>query len=162
MSVYHNPAEMLEGDRVIIEDLRIPACIGVYPHEKLRQQVVVMTIEMGLPSQACFRSDRVDDTIDYAAVADAVRRLAVSRHFNLIERLAEQVSNVIFDGFGATWVKVRIGKIGVIPDAKCAAVAITRLNARVFAGMPSSGSVAEVRDGHRDDALYVSEDAGNT
>jgi dihydroneopterin aldolase len=162
MNVYRNPAEMLEGDRVIIEDLRIPACIGVYPHEKLRQQIVVMTIEMGLPTQACFRSDRVDDTIDYAAVADAVRQLAVSRHFNLIESLAEHVSNVIFDEFGATWVKVRIGKIGVIPDAKCAAVAITRLNGRVFGKAPLSGAIANARDGHQDAALSVPEEADHT
>jgi dihydroneopterin aldolase len=162
MNVYHNPAQMPEGDRVIIEDLRIPACIGVYPHEKLEKQVVVMNIEMGLPTPACFRSDRVDDTIDYAAVADAVRQLAVSRHFNLIESLAEQVSNVIFDDFGAAWVKVRVDKIGVIPDAKCAAVAITRLNARMFGGVALSQSVTGARDTSQDLVLAVSEEAGHT
>jgi dihydroneopterin aldolase len=132
MNAYHGPAEALAGDRVIIEDLRVPASIGIYPHEKVQKQTIALDIEMGLATQVCFGSDRVEDTIDYAAVADAVRELAASRHFNLIEYLAERISNVIFDNFGASWVKVRISKIGVIPDARCAAVSITRLNARSF------------------------------
>lgn len=142
MNAYHDPMETLADDRVMIEDLRIPACIGVYPHEKLQQQAVALTIEMGLPTQRCFRSDRVEDTIDYAAVADAVRKLAVSRHFNLIECLAEQISNVILDCFGAAWVKIRICKMGVIPDAKCAAAVITRLNARIVGRVPLSAPIA--------------------
>lgn len=146
MNAYHDPMATLPGDRVIIEDLRISACIGVYPHEKLQKQAIALTIEMGLPTRRCFQSDRVEDTIDYAAVADALRKLAVSRHFNLIECLAEQISNVVLDSFGASWVKVHIGKIGVIPDAKCAAVVITRLNARIFGRVPLSASIAGAQD----------------
>lgn len=142
MNAYYDPAETLAGDRVIIEDLRIPASIGIYPHEKVQKQTIALDIEMGLATQACFRSDRVEDTIDYAAVADALKELAASRHFNLIEYLAEQISNVIFDSFGASWAKVRISKIGVIPDARCATVAITRLNARSFGASSSISSGA--------------------
>lgn len=157
MNAYHNPVETLPGDRVIIEELRIPARIGVYPHEKLQEQAIVLNIEMGLPSQTCFRSDRVEDTIDYAAVADALKRLAVSRHFNLIECLAEHVSDAVLDCFGASWVKVHIGKIGVIPDAKCAAVAITRLNARIFGRAPLSESDAGSRDAQQDSVCWATE-----
>ncbi|THD63402.1 MAG: dihydroneopterin aldolase [Bradyrhizobium sp.] len=146
MNTYYSPAETLGGDRVIIEDLRIPACIGVYPHEKIQKQVITLNIEMGLATQVCFRSDQVQDTIDYAAVADALKRLAVSRHFHLIEGLAEQISNVVIDSFGASWVKVHIRKIGVIPDAKCAAVAITRLNPRFFGRRPLSEFNAVAQD----------------
>lgn len=143
MTAYYDSAETLVGDRVIIEDLRIPASIGIYPHEKIQKQTIALDIEMGLAKQACFRSDRVEDTIDYAAVADALRELTASRHFNLIEFLAEQISNVIFDRFGASWTKVRISKIGVIPDARCAAVAIARLNANSFGtAFSSTSSVA--------------------
>lgn len=146
MNAYSDSGEALSGDRVIIEDLRIPASIGVYPHEKVQQQAIVLNVEMGLAAQTCFRSDRVEDTIDYAAVADALKRLAVSRHFNLIEHLAEQMSNVILDHFGASWVKMRVSKIGVIPDATCAAVAITRLNPRIFGRVHSAGNAEERLD----------------
>lgn len=65
-----NPMNDAEGgDRVIIEDLRIPARIGVYAAEKKRVQTICLTLEFGLPSRACFRSDDVADTIDYSLVA---------------------------------------------------------------------------------------------
>lgn len=164
MNAYNDSAGMLAGDRIIIEDLRIPACIGVYPREKAQKQAIALNIEIGLPTQICFRTDRVDDTIDYAAVADTVKSLAVSRHFNLIEYLAEQISNVVLECFGASWVKVKVSKMDVIPDAKCAAVAITRINARVFGRESVSGNtvlapepykasvpnMAEELDGHKD------------
>lgn len=121
----------LFGDRVIIQDLRIPANIGVFEDEKGRTQMVSLCLEMGLPSQACFRSDAVEHTIDYGAVARVLRELAVSRHFNLVEFLAEQVSRVVLSDFGALWVKVRLRKIGVLPDTDYVGVVITRLNARI-------------------------------
>lgn len=145
MNAYQNPAETFAGDRIIIENLRIPASIGIYPYEKIQKQTIALDIEMGLATQACFRSDRVEDTIDYAAVADALRELTVSRHFNLIEYLAEQISNLIFDKFGASWTKVRISKIAVIPDAKCATVAITRLNAHSLGTAYSSISSTDAQ-----------------
>lgn len=119
------------GDRVIIQDLRVPAYIGVYENEKGRTQTVSLCLEMGLHSQACFRSDAVEHTIDYGAVARVMRELAVSRHFNLVEFLAEQMSRVILDDFGALWVKVRLRKINVLPEADYVGVVITRLNTRI-------------------------------
>ncbi len=122
--------EMGAGDRVIIEDLRVLARVGVYPHEKRRRQSVSISMEMGLLSQACFQSDAVGDTIDYGAVASAIRRLTVSRHFNLVEYLAEHIARLVLDDFQALWVKVRVCKLHILPDARNVGVAITRLNAR--------------------------------
>lgn len=131
MNAYHGPGDALVGDCVAIEELTMPACIGVYAHERTRRQTIAVSLQIGLPGQLCFRSDRVEDTIDYAAVADALEKLSVSRHFNLIECLAEEMSNTVLGSFGALWIKIRIQKIGVIPNAKCVAVAITRVNARI-------------------------------
>lgn len=131
MNAYHAPDDALVGDCIVIEELTMPACIGVYAHEKTRRQTIAVSLQIGLPGQLCFRSDRVEDTIDYAAVADVLEKLSVSRHFNLIECLAEEMSNTVLGSFGSLWVKIRIQKIGVIPNAKCVAVAITRVNARI-------------------------------
>ncbi len=141
MTYCHDPADTLVGDRVIIEDLRIPAYIGVYTHEKGRTQTISLCLEIGLPSQVCFRSDAVEHTIDYGAVAQSLGALAVSRHFNLLEFFAEQVSRVVLERFGALWVKVRVRKIGVVPGARYVGVAITRLNTRV-SGEHAAGSRA--------------------
>jgi dihydroneopterin aldolase len=127
-----------DGDRVIIDELRIPARIGVYASEKRRVQPVCFSLEFGLPHRACFSSDDVADTIDYAEVARRVRWLAVSRHFNLVEYLAEQVAQMIIDEFGAQWVKVRALKIGVVPDAAYVGTAIVRFNMKAL-GLAAAG-----------------------
>lgn len=147
MNDYLASPEALLGDRVMIEDLRIPAFVGVYPHEKAQKQIVALNVEVGLSTQVCFQSDQVGDTIDYAALAEALRKLAISRHFNLIETLAEHAANVALVDFGALWVKIRINKIGVVPNAKSAAVAITRLNADTCKITPLSPPEARARSG---------------
>ncbi len=125
-------SDVESGDRVIIEELRIPARIGVYASEKKRVQTVCLSLEFGLPGQACFRSDDVEDTVDYSRVADRLRRLVVSRHFNLVEFLAEQIARLVIDEFGVLWVRVRARKIGVVPGAAYVGVAITRVNVKAF------------------------------
>ena len=124
--------EIEGGDSVIIEELRIPARIGVYAEEKKRVQTICLSLEFGLANQACFRSDDVADTIDYAQVAERLRRLAVSRHFNLIEYLADQVARTVIDEFGALWIKVKARKIGVVPGAAYVGTTITRMNVKSF------------------------------
>lgn len=157
MTGCHDPADTLVGDRVVIEDLRIPAYIGVYTHERGRTQTVSLCLEIGLPSQVCFRSDAVEHTIDYGAVAQSLRDLAVSRHFNLIEFLAEQVSRVVLEQFGALWVKVRIRKIRVVPGAEYVGVAITRLNTRIAGAMAAAPGGTRVVGAH---SVADSVDAG--
>lgn len=129
------------GDRVLIEELRIPVRIGVYAAEKKRVQTICLSLEFGLPTQACFRTDDVSDTIDYARVAERLRRLAVSRHFNLVEFLAEQVARLVIDEFGALWIKVQARKIGVVPDAAFVGTAITRVNVKAL-GLADGGEGA--------------------
>lgn len=136
------PNDVQQGDRVIIEELRLPARIGVYDDEKTREQTICISLEFGLPSQACFRSDDVADTIDYAQVAQALRCLAVSRHFNLIEYLADQAARLVIDEFGALWVKVKARKIGVVPGAAFVGTAITRLNVKTF-GLTDAAGIAQ-------------------
>lgn len=157
MTGCHDPADTLVGDRVVIEDLRIPAYIGVYTHERGRTQTVSLCLEIGLPSQVCFRSDAVEHTIDYGAVAQSLRDLAVSRHFNLIEFLAEQVSRVVLEQFGALWVKVRIRKVRVVPGAEYVGVAITRLNTRIAGSMAAAPGGTRVVGAH---SVADSVDAG--
>lgn len=56
----------------------------------------------------------------------------MSRHFNLVEYLAEQVARLVIDDFGALWIKVRARKIGVVPGAAYVGTAITRFNMKAF------------------------------
>jgi dihydroneopterin aldolase len=114
-----------DGDRLIIEAMRLQARIGVYAHEKERQQTISLSLDVGLPDRNAHATDALDDTICYMALTDAMRSLAVSRHFNLVETLTEEIAQAVL-GFGASWVKVRVEKVGIVPDARAVGISITR------------------------------------
>ncbi|MFT3759387.1 dihydroneopterin aldolase [Thauera sp.] len=112
-------------DFIFIEELRVKAWVGVYAREKTGQQTVELNLTFGVPDAAAERDD-IADTIDYAVVTQRIREELGQRHFNLIESLGEFVVKLLFDEFGAPWVKLRVAKIGVMKDVRRVGVFIQR------------------------------------
>ena len=113
-------------DAVILRDLRVQALIGIHKRERHVQQTVSIDLDIGLPSDAVFSSDKVADTVDYEQASNAIRALAASQHFRLVETLAERIATLLIKEFGAPWVKVTAAKIGILPNAKFVGVTIER------------------------------------
>ncbi len=112
-------------DFIFIEELRVQAWVGIYPREKAAPQTVELHLTFGVPDSAAER-DEIDDTINYADVVERLRKELAERHFNLIETLGEYVVGLLFDEFGAPWVKLKIAKIGVMKDVRRVGVYIQR------------------------------------
>ena len=113
-------------DTIFIRELRLPAWIGMYKHEKLAQQTIELDLEIAVPGSAVFSSARVQDTIDYAAVVKRLKKLFEEERFGLIENLAERVARVVLDEFKAPQVKVSIVKCGVLKEARRIGVQLER------------------------------------
>jgi 7,8-dihydroneopterin aldolase/epimerase/oxygenase len=113
-------------DAVIIRDLRVDALIGIHRRERHVKQTRTIDLDIGLPSEAVFKSDKVADTVDYEQVALRIRDLAASGHFRLVETFADRVATLVVKDFGAPWVKVSAAKIGILPNAKFVGVTIER------------------------------------
>ena len=111
---------------IVIRDLRIEVLIGIHRREQHMAQTVSLDLDIGLPGETVFASDRVADTIDYEQVALRIKALAGSGHFRLVETLAERIARLLLDEFGAPWVKVNAAKIGILPNAKFVGVTIER------------------------------------
>ena len=113
-------------DCILIRDLRYSVLIGTHKRERHVPQTVSLDLDIGLPGNAVFASDKVSDTIDYEQVALGIGKIAASGHFRLVETFAERVARLVVDDFGAPWVKVSAAKIGVLGNAKFVGVAIER------------------------------------
>lgn len=72
------------------------------------------------------RSDALEDTLDYDRMAAICREVALSRHHDLIEAVAEQIASRCLSELGVTRVEVRIEKPGAVPDAAAVGVRIVR------------------------------------
>ena len=113
-------------DAIVFRDLRVEVLIGIHKREHHAPQTVSLELEIGLPGNAVFASDRVADTIDYQQVALRIKALAGSGHFRLVETFADRIARILLEEFGAPWVRVSAAKIGVLPNAKFVGVTIER------------------------------------
>jgi dihydroneopterin aldolase len=102
---------------IFVENLTVHAVIGIYDHEQLAPQPLRIDVEMGLANDAAMHSDRIRDTVDYAAVAAFITHELHEHRFGLLERAAGFLAPRLCAQFSAPWVRLKIGKPNVVPGA---------------------------------------------
>lgn len=100
----------MDADAVILRGLRIPARHGVTPREQAAGQVFVVDVVCRLDLSAAARSDDLDDTLDYGALAEAVHSRVSGERWNLIERVAERVAELVLEDPRVDRVEVTVHK----------------------------------------------------
>lgn len=81
-------------DRIAVRGIRAMGVHGVLAEEQFRPQPFEVDVELTVDLHAAGSSDRLDDTVDYGAVAGAVARVVTDERHQLLERLAERVAEV--------------------------------------------------------------------
>ncbi|EDP58402.1 bifunctional dihydroneopterin aldolase/7,8-dihydroneopterin epimerase [Vibrio sp. AND4] len=113
-------------DKVFIEQLAVITTIGVYDWEQQIKQKLVLDIEMAHDNKPAGKSDDVQDALDYSQVSEAVLNHIENGRFLLVERVAEEVAELIMQRFSVPWVKIRLAKPGAVPQARAVGVVIER------------------------------------
>lgn len=113
-------------DLVFIRDLRVPTVVGLYEWERRIRQTVSLDLEMGTDIGRAARSDRIEDTLDYKAVAKRVAQYVAESQFKLVETLAEKVAAIVREEFHVDYVKVVLHKPGAVSGSKSVGVIIER------------------------------------
>ena len=81
-------------DRIVIAGLRELGVHGVLQEEQARPQPLEGGGELEVDRRSAGEHDRLDDTVDYSAVAEAVSRVVRSERYHLLERLATRIAEV--------------------------------------------------------------------
>ncbi|MBE4576321.1 dihydroneopterin aldolase [Vibrio navarrensis] len=113
-------------DKVFIEQLEVITTIGVYDWEQEIKQKLVLDIEMAHDNRPAGKSDDVRDALDYAQVSEAVLTHIEGGRFLLVERVAEEVAELIMSRFNVPWIRIRLAKPGAVPQAHAVGVIIER------------------------------------
>jgi dihydroneopterin aldolase len=113
-------------DTIFVRQLRLQAWIGLYRHEKIAPQTIEIDLEIALPGDAVFKTQKVADTIDYGVVVEHVRALLAKERFGLVENLAERIAGLLLQDFKSPRVKVSIAKLGALREAQRVGVTIER------------------------------------
>ena len=113
-------------DIVFVRDLRIETVIGIYDWEREIRQTVVLDLEMGTDVAKGAASDRIEDALNYKAVAKRLIQFVGESRFQLVETLAERCAEIIRNEFGVPWVRLSVNKIGAVTGARDVGVLIER------------------------------------
>jgi D-erythro-7,8-dihydroneopterin triphosphate epimerase len=113
-------------DHIDVQELVVKALIGVREEERRAKQELRIHLRLFIDTRRAGATDRIEDTTDYDAVAQRVVRVAEESHFQLLERLAEEVARVCVKDFAVPRVQVRIEKPGALRMAKSVSISIER------------------------------------
>lgn len=83
------------GDVIELRGLRASGICGALPEEQVRAQPLEVDLDVMADLSIAGRSDALDDTIDYGALAAEVERVVTGERFTLLERLAERLTEVV-------------------------------------------------------------------
>jgi dihydroneopterin aldolase len=98
-------------DRIVVAGIRELGVHGVLPEEQTRPQPFEIDVELVVDLAHAGESDALDDTVDYAAVCEAVSRVVRSERYQLLERLATRIGEVCSVDERVTSVTVTVRKL---------------------------------------------------
>ncbi len=113
-------------DLIHIEQLEVTCIIGVLDWERKRPQKIFFDLTLETDCKKAAKTDDLDDTVNYTAIAKEVMKLAEKSKCFLIERLAEEVAGHCLKSFPIKSITVKISKPSAIRAAKAVAVEIHR------------------------------------
>lgn len=111
---------------ITLHNLVLEARVGVLAHEHERPQPVRVHLRLAADLSRCVRTDDLADTLDYAAVASALREAVEGRRWNLIETLAWDLAGLLLDRFGVSEVRLRLEKPEALGGMGVPGVALRR------------------------------------
>jgi dihydroneopterin aldolase len=119
------------SDVMFLTGLLIHAHHGVMEHEERVGQRFILDLELSLDLADAARSDKLADTVSYAAIAETATRAFTARSYKLVEAAAGAVVDAILAGFArVTAVKITVHKPHAPIAATFADVGVTLVRSR--------------------------------
>jgi dihydroneopterin aldolase len=112
---------------VFVRDLEIKAMLGIYEHEKLEPQRVIINIDLSVKERGEPLEDDISNVVSYEKVVDHVKEIVSAGHVHLVETLAEMIAARCLENDWITGVRVRVEKPDIIAEARSVGVEIERV-----------------------------------
>src|SRR5207248_1626657 len=115
--------------KITIVDLEVFYCIGVTDEERAKPQRLLVTVDMSFDFSSAAMSDRIEKTINYAAVAQSLLEFGKDRSWKLVERLVDNIADMVLNVYKPQAVLVEVKKFS-IPQARHVSVTLTKARGR--------------------------------
>lgn len=115
-------------DKVLIKDLRLTGIIGIYAHERVTPQEIIINLTLATDTRKAGESDDIADCVDYEQVANRVKAHVQTSKRRTVEALAEDLARICLETRGVQSATVRVEKTQAIPGTTAVGVEIQRGN----------------------------------
>ena len=99
--------------RFILQGLETEASIGIYDHERLAPQRIIIDAELCLYATTEPLDDQIESTLNYDIIRETILNIVSAQHYDLQETLARKLFDSLQSLDGVRSVRVRSSK----PDA---------------------------------------------
>lgn len=113
-------------DLIYLHDLKVDCIIGIWAWERRTTQNITIDLDMAVDVRRAAASDRIEDTLNYKAVAKRVIAFVGDSRFQLVETLTERIAELVLGEFLVPWVRVAVNKRGAIRGATDVGVIVER------------------------------------
>ena len=111
---------------VFVRDLELMALIGIYDHEKVNKQRIIVNIDLSVHEADGPVIDEISHVVSYEIIAKKVEAIVAEGHVNLVETMAERFAEACLRDRRVAAARVRIEKPDIIPNARSVGVEIER------------------------------------
>jgi len=100
-----------DTDLIELRGLTALGVCGALPEEQSRAQPLEVDLDIHADLGPAGESDDLDDTVDYGAVCELVERVVTTERFQLLERLAARIAEVVLSDDRVRGVTVAVRKL---------------------------------------------------
>ena len=112
--------------RVFVRDLEIMASVGVYEVEQRYEQRVIVSVELDVRDDYDGVSEKLSEVLDYSVIVHGVEALVQSRHFKLLETMAERIAEVCLADTRVIAARISLMKPDIMSACKAVGIEIER------------------------------------
>ena len=115
---------------VFVHDYKLPASIGIHPHERRDRQNIIVSVDLSIEDNAASSpSDlpqHMSDVVCYENITNLISDLVKDKHIDLVEQLAEEIAQLCLNLPRVTLARVKVAKPDAIESAGSVGVTIER------------------------------------
>ena len=112
--------------KVIIKDLILNISIGIHNFEKKKKQRVKFNIEILTNPYVPPNSKDLNSILDYEEIVGKIEKISYLRHHELLEDLAENIFDTIFESKLVKKVNLKLEKLDIIKNTESVGIEVSK------------------------------------
>ena len=112
--------------RIRIKNIRLRTIIGIESFERTNKQDIVINVALDVDTQKAAVSDDIVDALDYKKLTKSIIAFVEATDFFLLERLCDEVLDIVMQDKRILWGQVEIDKPGALRFCDSVSLEVSR------------------------------------